>query len=108
MPFPILTSEELDEVTRLTLMSFYQYNYRTWKRWDQITQKWRDVPALAVRQFVRAQVDLVSKISGRPEYHYQQIFGNVTTLARKRHRMRWLSDTYPGLTFPANPTGESD
>ena len=90
MPFPRLSQEELEEVQRIFLRKFRRPNHRFWERYDSFTDTWEPDTRGEVRKLLRAWIDQVSKVSGRPESHYQEVYADLAAMAHIKHREEWI------------------
>ena len=90
MPFPRLDQEELYEVQRIFLNKFRRPNHRFWERYDSFTDAWVPATRGEVQKLLRAWTDQVSKVSGRPESHYQALYADLATMAHVQQREEWI------------------
>lgn len=92
MSFPRPNMEQTDEIHRLVLIKFQRPTKRTWEMWDMVTQKWQPASPSQVKRYLRAQVDLVTKLQDRPQHHYDSLYSDVSLWALKGLREQVLAD----------------
>lgn len=91
------SEEEENEITRMVLMKFRRPNQRRWEFRDPGTRTWVPAGPYQVLKYVKSSTDLVTKVSGRPESHYKDLYSRIGFLALDHQRERWFQENYPTI-----------